>query len=171
MLVIFRGENEHTKEETRSKSVCKAIVSWFPYVLSFLLLSSLFFPASHKIHKYHLVLELFSKMSEHISTNKVGSTSTSSSQKSATRKRASKLLSQSNPNFDSTTGQFDSKNALIDVQRLFVLDGSRRTKRKVKEIKAEVVTKERDPKGPSFTDELEVTVKNVENALREAEDG
>ena len=35
---------------------------------------------------------------------------------------------------------------VFEVQKLFVLGGSRRVRRK-KEIKAEIVTKERDPEG------------------------
>ena len=58
---------------------------------------------------------------------------------------------------------------VFEVQKLFVLGGSRRVRRK-KEIKAEIVTKERDPKGPTFTitEELEATVENMERALKGA---
>ena len=92
----------------------------------------------------------------------------SSSPKTNKRNRQDEMLSPSNPDFDVATGKFLSKDALFEVQKLFVLDGSRRVRRKVKEIKAEIITKERDPKGPTFTDELEATVENVERALKDA---
>ena len=88
----------------------------------------------------------------------------SSSPKTNKRNRQDEMLSPSNPDFDVATGKFLSKDALFEVQNL---DRSRRVRRKVKEIKAEIITKERDPKGPTFTDELEATVENVERALKD----
>ena len=61
----------------------------------------------------------------------------SSSPKTNKRNRQDEMLSPSNPDFDVATGKFLSKDALFEVQKLFVLDGSRRVRRKVKEIKAE----------------------------------
>ena len=104
--------------------------------------------------------------SENKSPLKTASPVPSSSPKTNKRNRQDELLSPSNPKFDVSTGEFLSKAALFEVQKLFVLGGSRRVRRKVKDIKAEIVTKERDPKGPTFTDELEATVENVERALK-----
>ena len=96
--------------------------------------------------------------------------SSSPSPKVRKRNRREQLLSSSNPHFDTATGKFRDKDALFAVQKHFVLGCSRRVRRKVKEAKAEVVTKERDPDGPSFTDELEVKVEKVERALNDTDD-